>query len=107
MKIVKVTTTELIIPLTYLCKLSIETGKVPDNQLQISRVVPIVKKGDKSKVNNYRPVSAISKIYEKNIYNRIFDKYVSLATNQFGFRKSYSTSHAIYSLVKKFHESVE
>ena len=66
-----------------------------------------------SKCSNYRPISdlpALSKIYERLIYNRILefiDKHEIFSNNQFGFRKKYSTSHAINSLVNQFHDSVE
>jgi hypothetical protein len=79
----------------------------------IAKVVPIHKKGKLSEFSNYRPISvlpALSKIYERLIYNRIlefFDKHEIFSNNQFGFRNKYSTSHAINSLVNQFQDSVE
>ncbi len=87
-------------------------GRVPDS-LKIAKVVPIHKKGKLSEFCNYRPVSvlpALSKIYERLVYNRILefiDKHEIFSNDQFGFRKKYSTSHALNSLVNQFHDSVE
>ena len=75
-------------------------GVFPD-VLKIGRVTPIYKKGNPEDIGNYRPVSTLpifGKIFEKVIYNRIFSFATSqniLYHNQFGFRKSHSTSHAV------------
>ena len=58
-------------------------------------------------LTNYRPfsiLSQISKIFEKLIYNRINDyleKYYVVSDKQFGFRQSFSTSHAISNIYEK------
>ena len=99
-------------PLTHLCNLSILSGRVPDSR-KIAKVIPIHKKGKINEFCNYRPVSvlpALSKVYERLLYNRILEfvgKHEILSDHQFGFRKKYSTSHAINSLVNQFHDSVE
>ena len=49
------------------------TGFFPD-ELKISKVTPVFKKGDKNEAGNYRPISilpAFSKIYERAIYARL------------------------------------
>ena len=69
--------------------------------LRVGRVTPIYKKGNPEDIGNYRPVSTLpifGKIFEKVIYNRIYSFVTSqniLNDNQFGFRKSHSTSHAV------------
>jgi hypothetical protein len=84
----------------------------PD-QCKIAKVVPIFKKGETNKFSNYRPVSvlpAISKILERLMYNRLIkfvDHFNIIQSNQFGFRKNYSTSLAINSFVNLFHEAIE
>ena len=43
-------------------------------RLKFAEIKPIYKKGDKSKISNYRPVSLLtsfSKVFEKIIYNRL------------------------------------
>ena len=102
---------EIIAP--HLCKLfnsCISTGTFP-SCLKLGKIIPIHKKGPKNEISNYRPVSTLpifGKIFEKIIYDRLFsfaaDRKI-LSDTQFGFRKKYSTSHAInYSvnLIKQF-----
>ena len=102
----------IITPLTYICNLSIKNGTVP-NDLKIAKVIPIHKKGAKDNFGNYRPISvlpALSKIFEKLIYNRLvcfLEKNNVLHEQQFSFRHNYSTSPAINALINKFHESTE
>ena len=75
-------------------------GVFPD-VLKTGRVTPIFKKGNPEDIGNYRPVSTLpifGKILEKIIYSRIYNFSLSqniINQNQFGFRKSHSTSHAV------------
>ena len=97
----------------HLCKLfnsCISTGTFP-LCLKLGKITPIHKKGPKNDISNYRPVSTLpifGKIFEKIVYDRLFSFVTErriLSDTQFGFRKKYSTSHAInYSvnLIKQF-----
>ncbi|RVE46275.1 hypothetical protein evm_009099 [Chilo suppressalis] len=91
---------EFVFPLTYLVNQSYEQGIFPQC-LKQAIIVPIFKKGDKSKVVNYRPIailSVISKIIEKIVCKRIyrfFEKYKVLNKNQHGFREKHSTTSAV------------
>ena len=75
-------------------------GIFPDI-LKTGKITPIYKKGNPEELENYRPVSTLpifGKIYEKVIYARLYNFATSqgiLFQNQFGFRKSHSTSHAV------------
>ena len=75
-------------------------GIFPDT-LKIGKITPIFKKGDSELLENYRPISTLpifGKIFEKIIYSRLYSFFTSqniLYDQQFGFRKSHSTSHAI------------
>ena len=63
-------------PLTILFDLSFSMGQLPDDW-KIANVVPIHKKGDKSDVNNYRPISLTSlvvKVMEICISDELYDK---------------------------------
>ena len=79
--------------------LSLSSGVFPD-RLKISKIIPIFKSDNASLAQNYRPISilpAFSKIFERAVYNRIFQFLVDndiLFKHQFGFRPGHSTSHA-------------
>ena len=71
-------------------------------QWKIAKVNPIFKKGDKSEISNYRPISNLcctSKIFEKLILKRIIDiqeqnKVDLTGHQQHGFKKNKNTSSA-------------
>ncbi|NRB82007.1 MAG: hypothetical protein HRU38_25700, partial [Saccharospirillaceae bacterium] len=75
-------------------------GIFPD-VLKLGKVTPIYKKGNSELLENYRPISTLpifGKIFEKIIYTRLYSFLTSqniLHKNQFGFRTSHSTSHAL------------
>ena len=75
-------------------------GVFPD-VLKVGKVTPVYKKDDPEAIENYRPISTLpvfGKIFEKIIYTRLYSFLQSqniLHKNQYGFRKSHSTSHAI------------
>ena len=88
----------IFIPLKHVISLSLSSGTVP-SQLKIAKIVPIFKSGEKTNMDNYRPISLLScfsKILEKVVANRLtsFLNLNNLITeNQFGFRKKHSTVH--------------
>ena len=102
---------DYIKPLTYVINKSFESGKFP-NLLKIAKIIPIFKSGDKSMVSNYRPISVLSvfaKVYEKIMANHLLEFLNSnntLYKFQFGFRKHFSTSHAIISLVERINKVI-
>ena len=84
---------------------SFEEGIFPDIW-KIANVIPIFKKGDKSKPSYYRPVallSCIGKLQErivfKNMYNFLLDNTL-LYKYQSGFLPHYST---VFQLIDIFH----
>ena len=82
---------EISKPLTYIFNLSLRTGVFPD-RFKYAVVLPIHKKGDKSTMSNYRPVSlpmACSKILEKmsKRFSHHLQMHEILALEHFGFRK--------------------
>ena len=88
----------------------VNKGVLPDD-LKFVDVTPIHKKKDKSDKAKYSPVCIlpnISKIYEKLIYNQLYDYFVDiLSPSQCGFRKGHSTQHCLLVMLKKFKESAD
>jgi hypothetical protein len=105
-KILKTSAPFISSPLSYICNKSMLSGTFPA-RLKYAIVKPLLKKGDKENVANYRPISLLtsfSKVLEKIIYDRLL-KHIEtnniLAAEQFGFRASSSTENASYKLTDK------
>ena len=94
----------LIKPLTLIINQSMNTGIFPDD-LKISKVKPLFKRGDVAQISNYRPISllpSISKVFEKVIFYQLseyFNDNELLCCEQFGFRSGHSTELAALRLV--------
>jgi hypothetical protein len=74
----------------------VDVGRIP-KIWKLARLKPIHKKGDKTKVINYRPISnlcSISKIFERCILNQISETETD-GEHQHGFRPGHSTSTAM------------
>ena len=68
LKAIKYETSKAI---THIINQSLHTGIFPD-KLKLAKVIPVFKKGDKTKLDNYRPISilqVISKIFERTIFD--------------------------------------
>lgn len=103
---------ELSGPLKHIFNQSLSCGIFPD-KLKIARVTPIFKSGNKTLLENYRPISVLpcfSKILERIMYNRLY-KYLTdnhiLYSKQFGFQEGHSTEHAIIQLTEQIYQSYE
>jgi hypothetical protein len=74
-KIIQLSKPFIISPLTNICNKALGQGNFLE-RFKFSLVKPIYKSGDKSSPSNYRPVSLLpifSKIFEKIIYNRLYE----------------------------------
>lgn len=91
--------------LAFLFNLSFNTGVFPEC-FKTARVIPLFKQGDRSLLGNYRPISLLNvfnKILEKLMYVRVHEYLHEnhlLYNRQYGFRKGFSTSHAVMDVVK-------
>ena len=77
----------------------------PDS-LKLADTTPAYKKDDRTKKDNYRPVSvlpSVSKIFERNIYDQI-SLYMESYQSPFlcGFRKGFSTQYCIMVMLEKW-----
>ncbi|XP_049833358.1 uncharacterized protein LOC126277826 [Schistocerca gregaria] len=81
--------------------------------LKTAQVTPIHKKGDKSKIENYCPISilpAFSKVVEKVIHTRLMtflSQHNLIFESQNGFMKNKSTSVAAAQLIDKIIRAIE
>lgn len=92
--------------LTHIFNKAIISCEFP-SKLKLSEVKPIFKKGSKTDILNYRPISLlsnISKIFEKALHFRIthfLESNKLFANEQFGFRLNKSTELALISFVNQ------
>ena len=102
-----------IIP--YLQKLINQTfsrGEFPD-LLKIAKVIPLLKSGSKTGVDNYRSISSLpvlSKVLEKMLYNRLIkflDKKDILYEKQFGFRSKHSFVDALIDITENIRSGTD
>ena len=90
-------------PLSHVYRAFLNQGIFP-NRLKFATVKPIFKKGEKTDVANYRPISLITtfaKILENIMYSRLRQHLTVnkvLTPEQFGIRKNSNTYRAIYTI---------
>ena len=112
LKLLKLISDLIIIPLCNLINKSFSSGIFPD-LLKIVKVIPIHKGGSTQDMNNYRPISLLSifdKIIEKLMHKRLYkflDENNILYDKQFGFRKKNSTIFSLIEITEKIKESID
>ena len=98
--------------LTIIINQMLTTGIFPD-AFKLSKVIPLLKKGDSSLLVNYRPISllpTISKVFERVIDDQMyeyFNQFNLLAEQQYGFRKQHSTEYAAIKLIDHVSKEME
>jgi hypothetical protein len=91
-KILKASSAIISCPLAHICNHSLYTGTFPDC-LKVSEAKPLHKKGDKTSITNYRPISLLatfSKVFERVMYDKLSQHMHCnniLIPGQYGFRK--------------------
>ena len=104
-KCFKKTCNTVCVPISLLFNLSLSKSEFP-TQWKIASVLPLFKKGDKSLISNYRPISllsAVGKVFERIVfkewrYSQVFNHLISnnlLYKFQSGFISGHSTVHQL------------
>ena len=81
--------------------------------MKTAKVIPIHEKDSKLEVSNYRPISLLSninKIFKKLMHSRLIEfleERQILYYKQFGFRKDFSTNHAILNLLEIIQKALD
>ena len=111
-KLLLETLEEIKEPLTEIFKKSLQEGAVP-NDWKLANIVPLHKKGSKSSLENYRPItltSVVSKIMEKLVRDKIMEHMEenNLFTKHYhGFRKGYSCVTQLIDVCDKWSEELD
>ena len=101
----------LIPQLVYMFNLSFTTGVFPDAWKQAT-VIPLFKGGDRTSVENYRPISLLpipGKLLEKIVHTQLssfLEENTILSDKQNGFRKGFSTTSAVADLTDDIFSAV-
>ena len=99
-------------PLSNLINLSFIKGVFP-NVLKTAQILPTFKKGDKTEMDNYSPISLISnvsKILEKLMYKRLYtflEENNSFYPYQSGFKPSNSTNSVPIEIIEQVRKACD
>ena len=91
---------------------SLSSSRFPDSW-KLANVIPVFKKDDKTKVNNYRPISLLSclgKVFEKCIFKHIFNFLIEnqILTNlQSGFIPGDSAAFQLLDIYNTFTKAID
>ena len=96
--------------LTEIINHHLETDSFPDT-LKFADVYPVFKKDVRTDVEHYRPVSVLSyasKVFERIIHDQVNIKMnAHLSKNLCGYRKGFSTQHALITMLEKWRKSLD
>ena len=94
----------------------ITIGTVLD-EMKVSKIKPLFKKGDETLLNNYRPISllpCLSKIFERVLCNQLYEYFESntiLTQRLYRFRKNhrteFPTKHDVKDIIKTFEDYLQ
>ena len=111
MFLVKKLSYQLAKPLCHLFNLSFSQGIVP-SQMKIAKISPVHKGGDRSSMDNYRPISLLScfsKILEKIVCKKLtcfLENNNLISSSQYGFRSGHSTIHPMVQFMNYVSETL-
>ena len=99
----------ILVPLDLIFRNIIQTCIYPD-QWKHANMNPVHKKDDKQKIKNYRPISLLPKLFERILFNNIYNYLISnnlITTNQSGFKPGDSTTNQLLYLTHIIHSSFD
>lgn len=108
-RLIKELRVELALPLKIIINKIIKNSLFPSTW-KTAKVIPLHKKGSKSDIGNYRPISllpAMSKIAEKVVAGQMYQYFEEnnlFPKRQYGFRKGRSTEQAILDVTIKIED---
>ena len=76
-------------------------SSVSPTEWKSTKVIPLFKKGERSDLNNYRPISIIpvvAEVFQRIVYNQFYEYSTEnnlISCNQSGFRSLHSTATAL------------
>ena len=111
-KLVKIAAPYITKSLTAIFNRSMSTGIFPCDW-KVAKVTPIHKDGDKSDMDNYRPISVISitaKIMEKLAHSQLYsylERFDILTSSQNGFGPLHSTVTALLKLTNQWYQNMD
>ena len=82
-RLLKKTAYQIALSLSTLFNRSLDSGSLPE-EWKLANIIPVFKKGDKTKVENYRPISLLcvaSKVFEHCILNKLRDHLLKLVNS--------------------------
>ena len=89
---------------------SFDSGIFPD-KLKFADITPILKKGDATAKENYRPISIlplVSKVFERVMFNQLSEFFEKIFSKFLcGFRKNRSTQHTLFNLIHKWQSCLD
>ena len=98
----------IVYSLTSIINNSVVTGKVP-KQWKQARVTPVHKGGDKTIMNNYRPISALP-VIERVVHNQLtyhLESNALLPPQQSGFRHGFSTMSLLLNITTSWMRAID
>jgi hypothetical protein len=111
-RLLKETSSSIDVPLCALINESFSCGKVPTSW-KMANVSPVHKKNEKSKVDNYRPISLLStlaKIQERIVYKRLYSFLMRnglLTAKNSGFKEKDSAMCQLIKIVDNIYKALE
>lgn len=102
----------ILTPLIHIFNNSLQQSIFPEN-FKSSLIKPLFKSGEKTKINNYRPIaltSNLAKSLEKIVKKRLMiflEQHNVLSPNQFGFRQGRGTQDALFTLSSEISHAIE